>query len=69
VVEEGTIAGGIGSVILEHVFEMSVPVKAVRAALADTVHHQARRDAVLRQQGLDGPGLADRLRQMMELSS
>jgi 1-deoxy-D-xylulose-5-phosphate synthase len=69
VVEEGTIAGGIGSGILEHVLSLPDPIRATRAALADTVHHQARRDAVLRHQGLDGPGLAARLRKLMGMSN
>lgn len=66
IAEEGTIAGGIGAVIIETLQSAVEGMRFDRAALSDQIHHQAKRDAMLIHQGLDGAGLATRLRRLLE---
>ncbi len=66
IVEEGTAAGGVGPLIIEHLAEQSgeAVIRSARAALPDVIHHQAKRDATLSKSGLDGPALARKIRQL-----
>ncbi len=66
IVEEGVAVGGVGSVIIERLNAEMPGVRTAHAALADSIHQQAKRERILNVQGLDGQGLAKRLRTLLQ---
>ena len=66
IVEEGVAIGGVGSLIIEHLTAETPCIRTAHAALTDTIHPQAKRDHILADQGLDGHGLAKRLRLLLQ---
>lgn len=66
IAEEGVTIGGVGSVIIEHLQSLIEGIHFAHAALSDQIHRQAKRGATLTHQGLDGNGLAEQLRSLLE---
>lgn len=66
VVEEGIAIGGVGTMIIERLSAEAPAVRTAHAALADRIYQQAKRDRILAAQGLDGAGLAARLRDLLQ---
>lgn len=59
-VEEGSLSGGFGSAVLEHLEDSGLSsVRVLRLGIPDRFVEQGRREEVLRILGLDGRGIAE----------
>jgi 1-deoxy-D-xylulose-5-phosphate synthase len=67
--EEGTINGGFGSAVLEALAEREVLVPVTRIGIPDSFVTHATRSELLKDLGLTGAGIAERMLQVLNLEA